>query len=436
MIKNVKDFGAVGNGTANDTKALNAALKGGGTVIVPPGIYLSGTIYLESNTKLVLETGSVIRAIRGMENYNAPDYCPQNRASKVEVQTGCHLVSAVEAENIRIEGGGTLDGNCTGWEWKKHDFQPCYYPQPVDRNGQLLFICECRNFSMSGLNLINSTYWTLFLHGCENVRLSDLNIETHPLILNTDGIDIDCCTDVVVSNCIIRTGDDSIAVRGNPAPLKKKKDCSNICISNCILSSAYANAIRIGVGEGFIHDCNFSNIIIDRAKVAINIVAKFGVSQNDGTHITDLSFANFRINAKRPFFIELDDYYGNVPYKSKNSFEHIDFNNFRIKGYLTSFISGNGVGSIRDINFNNIKMLVGGNGRESGVDEHGLWGVDSTDAVFDIISAKDINFTDCTIEFEADKRPDGWKYDVRSVDSSNVNIKNCTFEKQLLSNVK
>ena len=429
MIKNARDYGAVGDGIANDTKALNNALLGGGTVVVPPGVYLTGTLYLESNTTLIIESGAVIRAIRGMENYNAVNFCPQNRDSKAEVQNGCHLITAVETENIRIEGGGIIDGNYGAWEWKMHSFQPCYYPQPADRNGQLIFICECRNFSMTGVHLMNSTYWTLFLHGCENVRLSDLNIESPHLVLNTDGIDIDCCCDVVINNCIIRTGDDCIAVRGNPTPLKNKRDCKNICVSNCILSSAYANAIRVGVGEGYIHDCNFSNIIVDGAKVGINLVAKFGSSQNNGTCITDLTFSDFRMDVKRPFMIELDDYYGNVPYKSKNIFEHIDFNNFRIRGYLSSFIFGNGAGIIRDINFNNVKMLAGGNGREPGVDEHGLWCVDSTEAVFDITSSAEVNFINCSIGFEADERPSGWEYDVRSIDSVDINMINCNFVK-------
>ena len=74
-------------------------------------------------------------------------------------------------------------------------------------------------------------------------------------------------------------------------------------------------------------------------------------------------------------------------------------------------------------------MLAGGNGREPGVDEHGLWCVDSTEAVFDITSSADVNFINCSIGFEADERPSGWEYDIRSIDSVDINMINCNFAK-------
>ena len=108
-MRNVKDYGAVGDGIALDTKAIQTAIDLGGMVYIPEGIYRTGTLYLKSTGGLHLAAGAVIVASHEREDYNEDDFCPQNRVFTSEFVTGAHLICAIKQENIVIEGHGTID---------------------------------------------------------------------------------------------------------------------------------------------------------------------------------------------------------------------------------------------------------------------------------------------------------------------------------------
>ena len=109
-------FGAVGDGCSNCTEAIQktvdrCAEQGGGTVCVPPGVYLTGTIYLRSHIRLEIQKGAVLKAIADRSCYNREDFTPQNSASAREKTDGTHLIAAVNVEDAAISGGGIIDGN-------------------------------------------------------------------------------------------------------------------------------------------------------------------------------------------------------------------------------------------------------------------------------------------------------------------------------------
>ena len=83
--RNVKEFGATGDGTTLDTVAIQTAIDAGGLVYFPPGVYLSGTLYLRSNGGLELSPGAILRGSPNLADYNPADFVPQNSASKAEV---------------------------------------------------------------------------------------------------------------------------------------------------------------------------------------------------------------------------------------------------------------------------------------------------------------------------------------------------------------
>ena len=112
----ITQFGAVGDGCGNCTEAIQKALDrcaaaGGGTVCIPPGVYLSGTIYLHSHIRLEIQKGAVLKAIPDRSCYNREDFSPQNSASVNEKTDGTHLIAAVNVEDVAISGGGVIDGN-------------------------------------------------------------------------------------------------------------------------------------------------------------------------------------------------------------------------------------------------------------------------------------------------------------------------------------
>ena len=110
-MNNVRDFGAKGDGVTKDTAAIQRAVDAGGMVCFPPGVYLSGTLYLKSGGGLFLERGAILKASPDPADYNADDFCPQNRAHPGEDASGAHFIVALEQENITICGGGRIDGN-------------------------------------------------------------------------------------------------------------------------------------------------------------------------------------------------------------------------------------------------------------------------------------------------------------------------------------
>ena len=297
-MNNVRDFGAVGDGKTKDTAAIQKAIDAGGMVHFPPGVYLSGTVYLRSNGGLDLESGAVLLASPDREDYNADDFCVQSDVVTKEYASGAHFIVAVEQKNIVIRGGGIIDGNRKAFYneiWKGH---PHLFKLADWRPGQMVYFCECENVRIMGVELNHAPYWTLFLHGCERVNVHGIRIWNDFRTHNGDGIDLDCCRYVTVSDCIIHSSDDCITFRGNDLKLKQKKPCENITVTNCILESR-CNAFRVGVGNGLIRNCTVSNIIIQNTRTGIQVNSRYS-PESEGATIENILFSDILMDVKRP----------------------------------------------------------------------------------------------------------------------------------------
>ena len=414
-MNNVRDFGAVGDGRTKDTKAIQAAIDAGGLVTFPPGVYLTGTLYLRSNGGLDIQPGAVILGSPSLADYNAADFTPQNSASKAEVTSGGHLIVAVECENVTITGGGAIDGNQSAFINEVDPECPCIFKRAM-RPAQMLFLCECNNLRVMNLELRNSPYWCCFLHGCQEAIISGLHIHTHPMGLNDDGIDIDCCSRVTISDCIIDTGDDCITLRGDAKRLKTKRDCEYVAVTNCVLTSRYANAIRVGVGNGEIHDATFSNIVVTGYRTAISIVSNWS---NDpascvGVNIRGIEFSNIHTTARRFLNLKLDNHDGG-PAKTSATISDITIRGVRGTMELNNLVRGNGVGTLEGIMLDDIRLVNQGAGMAPDKDFKGAWGHSSTDASYEVIHAKDVGFRNCRVVYS--RHPEKWACDCRVRDA-------------------
>jgi len=357
-MRNIKDFGAVGDGITLDTKAIQRAIDMGGEVYIPQGTYLTGTLYLKSNGGLNFAPGAVLKASHNREDYNALDFCPQNIDCPAESMVGTHLITAVEQENIFIKGYGIIDGDSHFWVNDSRIQDYCgFYDHPditANRPGQMIFFAECKNINISEVTLLHSPFWHLFLHGCENVHINSINIKGERKQWVNDGIDLDCCKNVTVSDCIIDTGDDAITLRANGKRLVKREGvCENIVVQNCILTSYLDYGIRIGVGEGIIKNCRFSNIIVRDTLMGIGITCRFNPRNDGGTTVENLHFSDFNIEAHSPFNIRLSNRIAHPPLKTPCHIKNISFNNFNSECDRMSYILGFENGKISDIKFNN-----------------------------------------------------------------------------------
>lgn len=424
-MNNVRDFGAKGDGISKDTPAIQRALDAGGMAYFPPGTYLSGSLYLRSHGGLDLAPGAVLLASPDPKDYNADDFCAQNRVFAAEKVSGAHFIIAVEQEDIVIRGGGRIDGNYRAWLNKTDPSNPVWYERNW-RPAQMIYCCECRNLWITDVELANAPYWTCFLHGCQDATLRGLHIYGDSMVPNNDGIDIDCCQQVTVSDCVINSADDCITLRGSNSALKTDRPCEYVTVSNCVISSGYANAIRIGVGDGIVRNCTLSNIVIHHSRTAVCVVCKYNPKRGLGTEISDISCTNIRMDVLRPFNIKLDNARGFAE-PSPRSIRRLFFNHIYGRGEISSFIHGNGVGVVDGIHFSDVELNYSGVGPCPDRDAKGHWGHSSTHAVFDLEHARNVSFDRVHITWDSDHP--GWRYDLEAKECAGLQHKDCGFQK-------
>ena len=232
----VTDYGAKGDGKTNNTKAIQKAIdacaaKGGGRVVVPTGEFLSYGIAVKSNVNLYFESGSKLKAIAD----------------------GTKFVSLVLLENIEsasVTGTGILDGNGGSFTVKE---------EAPDRPF-IIFVKNSTNILIENVTLRQSAAWTLRIFRGEHIKVRGVSIYSHANF-NNDGIDIDS-KDVVVSDCIIDSGDDAICLKSeDPGRITE-----NITITNCIAASS-CNLIKMGTGSlGGFRNISISNCVLRKPK--------------------------------------------------------------------------------------------------------------------------------------------------------------------------
>ena len=304
----VRDFGAKGDGVTKDTEAIQATIEavhaaGGGTVMFPAGEYLSGSIWLRDNITLHLGEGSVLKGSPDLSDYCSADCCPQNHASPRtgDNTSGGHLILGVGVRNVTLCGPGKVDGNSPHFFLHGNYVDVGKKVTLPDRPAQMIWFVDSQNIRIIDLEIAQAPYWSCFLLNCTNVWIRGCNIHTERdafISHNGDGIDIDRCCNVHISDCQINTQDDCITLRASGAErLESPQDCENVTVTNCTLSSG-CNAIRLGVGEGRIHDAVFSNLVIYDSPNAFNVVSGYTRTER-GADIFRIRFSNILANVDR-----------------------------------------------------------------------------------------------------------------------------------------
>ncbi len=328
---NVRDYGAVGDGRAKDTAAIQAAVDaaaaaGGGEVLLPAGTYLSGSIYLKDNIDFHLAEGATLYASPDPKDYNPTNVCPQNWSSVSECASGAHLLLAIEKRNIRVRGPGRFYGNMPAFNLNAEGqlWPPTKAPWTLGipwRPSQLLYFVESQGLRLENFEIADAPYWSCFLHGCERVDISRLVIHNlrNPRTHNGDGIDIDSCREVRVGECDICVTDDAITFRASNARLKRPGDCAYNVVSNCTLSSL-CQAFRLGVGEGRVHDIEVRDIVIYNSRRAVNFVSSWNRSSS-GVAFDKVRFTNLEVDALD--FCKLYPFYAPTSSISRVTFENV-----------------------------------------------------------------------------------------------------------------
>jgi polygalacturonase len=352
----IKDFGAVADGTTPNTKAIADAIdavakKGGGKVIIPRGIWLTGPIILKNNINLYTEAGALIIFSKNYDDY------PLIETSFEGLSTMRALspIYGKELENVAITGQGTFDGSGEAWrpvkkskltgdEWKKlvasggllNEAGNTWYP--TEKGAKLtenfnvpnlkskedlesvkdflrpvmVSLVKCKKILLDGPTFQNSPAWCLHPLMSEDVTIRNITVRNPWYSQNGDGLDLESCKNVVIQNCNFDVGDDAICFKSG-----KDKDgrlrgmpTENVIVDNCIVYHGHGGFVVGSEMSGGVKNVKISNCTFIGTDVGLRFKStrgRGGVVEN--IYINNIDMINIPAEA-----LLFDLYYsGNSP---------------------------------------------------------------------------------------------------------------------------
>ena len=272
----VTDYGVVNDSTILQTKAIQAVIdkasaEGGGVIVIPQGVYLSGSLFFKPGTHLNVAKGGKLKGSDSITNYEIID-------TRLEGQTIKYFAALVNAEGVdgfTITGPGTIDGNGHRFYdefWLRRKVNPkCTNLEAL--RPRMFYAAHSKDVTVSGVNMVNSGFWTNHLYNCERVKYIGVTIlaptDGYPKGPSTDAIDLDACSDVLISGCYMNVNDDGVCLKGGKGtwvdtipgngPVRRvivdkctfgktnagvtfgseAWDCSNVILNNCKFEDTY-----------------------------------------------------------------------------------------------------------------------------------------------------------------------------------------------------
>jgi len=306
IVINIRQFGAISDGATLNTIKIQTAIDscyhmGGGTVVFPKGKYLTGTIVLRANVTLDFEAEAVLLGSPDLSEYKLSNSFMAEKNRYLN-PAGKALIYAFGSDNISITGQGTIDGQGEFFEaMSRQESIPVFRGEAVAKKiypqrPRLIEMIGCKNINIKNVQVKNSPSWGLHLIGCESVFIDQIRLDSH-VRPNNDGIDIESCKTVFISNSFIYSDDDAICFKSSIEGLPVE----NVVVTNCILRSNCA-AIKFGTpsAAGFKNIAIANCAIYDCAQDAIKFMAV------DGGIVEDISISNITMhNVEGPIFMRL-----------------------------------------------------------------------------------------------------------------------------------
>lgn len=219
----ITDYGIVNDGRIHTTEfqALidKVAAEGGGVIVVPEGTYMTGAIFIKQGVHLHIYNGGTILGSNDPSDYPLV-------TTRIEGETCKYYSALINADGLdgfTISGKGTIDGNgFTFWKhfWERRSWNPRCTNKDEQRP-RLVYVSNCKNVQIDGVNLQNSAFWTTHIYNSENVKLLRLHIYSPAKPVkapSTDAIDLDVVKNVLVKDCYMSVNDDAIAIKGGKGP--------------------------------------------------------------------------------------------------------------------------------------------------------------------------------------------------------------------------
>lgn len=442
-VYNVKTYNAKGDGQTLDSPAINkaidaAAAAGGGTVYFPAGTYLSGSIHLKSNIQLYIDQGATILA-----SPNPGDFDPAEPNQWDQYQDYGHshwhnsLIWGENLHDISITGPGRIDGRNLSRAVRRND--------KVTEN-KTIALKQCRNVIIRDISIFKAGHFGILATGVDNWTVDNLKIDT-----NRDGINIDCCRNVRISNCSINSPWDDAIVMKSSYGLGSAIATENVTITNCMVSGGYVlgtlldgtfqkytpqdriphtGRIKCGTeSNGGFKNITISNCVFDNCQgLALETV--------DGGLLEDVSVSNITMRdiVSMPIFLRLGSRMRGPEGTPVGQLRRVTISNivvYNSASRAASTISGIPGHNIEDVQINNLQFFVQGGGtseqaqiqvpeKENSYPEPTMFGTLPAYGFF-IRHARGIEINNVSIHpMKPDSRPPFYLDDVRDVEFNNV----------------
>ncbi|HTZ60266.1 MAG TPA: glycosyl hydrolase family 28 protein [Acidobacteriaceae bacterium] len=276
-------FGAVADAAIVNTKAIQAAIdhlaaNHGGTVVIPPGVFVSGALFFKPMVNLRLQSGAVLRCSTDMANF------PVQR-TRIEGHFAERfypaLINAKSCDGFHISGDGTLDGAGRPiWDlfWKLRNAapDPRNFPNLGVPRARLALIESSRRVKVEGVTFKDSQFWNLHLYKCDGVLVRRTRFQVpddYKQAPSTDGIDVDSCRNVTIDGCYFSVTDDCIAAKGSRGPRalqdRDSPPVEHIRVRNCVYRRGNG-VLTVGSEATIVRDVLVENCrVIGDVKVAV-----------------------------------------------------------------------------------------------------------------------------------------------------------------------
>ncbi|CAI9108909.1 OLC1v1008615C1 [Oldenlandia corymbosa var. corymbosa] len=304
VVKSIVEFGGVGDGKTSNTASFRAAMadmerfkgSGGATLIIPKGIWLTGSFNLTSNFTLFLEEGSVILGSQDPSEWPIVEPLPSYGRGR-ERLGGRHisLLHGNNLTNVAITGqNGTIDGQGKMWwdQWWNRTLE--------NTRGHLLELINSHNVLISNLTFRNSPFWTIHPVYCSNVVVKNMTVLAPLNAPNTDGIDPDSSTNVCIEDCYVESGDDLVAVKSgwDQYGIAIARPSSNIVIRR--VSGTTPTCSGLGIGSEM--SGGISNITVEDMHIRNSAAGvRIKTDQGRGGYIENVTINNIYMeNVKIP----------------------------------------------------------------------------------------------------------------------------------------
>ena len=460
---NILDFGAKPDGITLNTEAINKAIrqvneKGGGKVVIPAGLWLTGPIEMLSNVNLYLEYNALVLFSSDHTLYPVVTTSFEG----LETKRCQSPISAQKAENIAITGHGAFDGNGDTWrpvkkgkmtdgQWKKllasggvtNEKGDVWYPSEGALKGAmmtsefnvpdseiakdggeafwteirdflrpvLLSFVECKTVLLEGVTFKNSPSWCLHPLMCEDVTVNNISVSNPWYSQNGDALDLESCTNALVINSTFDAGDDAICIKSgkNEEGRKRGMPCQNVIVRNNTVLHGHGgftvgSEMSGGVKNIYVDNCTF---------MGTDVGLRFKSTRGRGGVVENIHISNINMIAIPNEAISFDLYYGGgkkldvVPEVSEETpaFKNIYISNVACKGAGTA------------VHFNGLPEMP--------IENINLTDIVLTDAAKGVIlnDAKDVTIKNLVVKTKADAP------ELRLSNVSNLKINNKTCEK-------